>query len=120
MPSRARFAEFVATVEAGRFVEAIERFYASNATSQENLGLLTRGREAFADKERAALERSGIATVAGSVALLDGDRTAVNWRFEITGPNGVVRTLDEIAWQRWEGEHIVEERFYYDPAQLRG
>ena len=26
--------------------------------------------------------------------------------------------MEELAYQRWEGERIVEEKFYYDPAQL--
>jgi hypothetical protein len=25
--------------------------------------------------------------------------------------------MEELAWQRWEGERIVEETFFYDPAQ---
>ena len=27
--------------------------------------------------------------------------------------------LEELAWQRWEGERIAEERFFYDPRQTR-
>ena len=26
--------------------------------------------------------------------------------------------MEELAWQRWEGERIAEEQFFYDPAQL--
>jgi hypothetical protein len=26
--------------------------------------------------------------------------------------------MDELAYQRWEGERIAEETFFYDPAQL--
>jgi hypothetical protein len=33
---------------------------------------------------------------------------------------GRTRRLDELARQRWQGDRIVEERFYYDPAQLQG
>jgi hypothetical protein len=25
--------------------------------------------------------------------------------------------MEELAYQRWEGERIVEEQFFYDPAQ---
>jgi hypothetical protein len=32
----------------------------------------------------------------------------------------VSRSLEEIAWQRWEGERIAEETFFYDPRQLAG
>lgn len=118
MPTRARLDAFIATVEAQRFVEAIELFYAVHATGQENLGRLTEGRDALVAKEQAALARGPIATVSGSIAVCEGDRAAIRWRFEMTRPDGSVRVLDEIAWQRWEGDRIVEERFYYDPGQL--
>jgi hypothetical protein len=26
--------------------------------------------------------------------------------------------MDELAYQRWEDERIVEEKFFYDPRQL--
>ena len=26
--------------------------------------------------------------------------------------------MEELAYQRWEGERIAEETFFYDPAQL--
>jgi hypothetical protein len=26
--------------------------------------------------------------------------------------------MEELAYQRWEGERIAEEKFFYDPAQL--
>ena len=47
MPTPARFADFVATVEAGRYVEAIERFYAPHASMQENMGRSIIGRGAL-------------------------------------------------------------------------
>lgn len=106
-------------VEGGRFVEAIEAFYAEDATAQENLGRTTVGRAALVEKERAALTRNDIVARKGSVLLVDGDRVAINWVFEMTDDTRTTRVLDEIAWQRWEGDRIVEERFYYDPGQMR-
>jgi len=119
MPTPARVAAFVAMVEAGDFVEAIEAFYAEGATAQENLGRILRGRKALIENERAALTRNVIIARKGSVALVDGDRVAIRWVFEMTDGPGTTRVLDEIAWQRWAGDRIVEERFYYDPAQMR-
>jgi hypothetical protein len=26
--------------------------------------------------------------------------------------------MEELAYQRWEGERVAEEKFFYDPAQL--
>jgi hypothetical protein len=27
--------------------------------------------------------------------------------------------MEKLAYQRWEGERIAEEQFFYDPAHLR-
>ena len=67
----------------------------------------------------AALTRNTIVARKGSVALVGADHSAIRWVFEITDAAGTTRVLDEIAWQRWEGDRIVEERFYYDPGQVR-
>lgn len=39
---------------------------------------------------------------------------------EFTRPDGKMLRMDELALQRWRGEKVVEERFFYDPAQVRG
>ena len=119
MPTPARVAAFVAMVEAGQYVEAIEAFYAEDASMQENLGRTVTGRAALMDNERAALTRNTIVARKGSIALVDGDHAAIRWVFEMTDAAGTTRVLDEIAWQRWDGDRIVEERFYYDPGQMR-
>jgi hypothetical protein len=28
--------------------------------------------------------------------------------------------LEEIAWQTWRGDQLIEERFFYDPKQMAG
>lgn len=49
--------------------------------------------------------------------LIDGDRVVIHWIFDFVGHDGAGFTLDELAFQRWQGDKIVEERFYYDPSQ---
>jgi hypothetical protein len=44
----------------------------------------------------------------------------IHWLFTFTLKDGGTRTLDEIAYQRWEGDKMREERFYYDPKQMQG
>ena len=51
--------------------------------------------------------------------LIDGDRVAISWRFTFTPAEGEPRAMEEVALQRWAGERIAEERFFYDPRQLR-
>ena len=51
--------------------------------------------------------------------FVDGDRSVIRWVFEFTGHDGRSFRQDELAYQKWAGDKIVEERFYYDPAQAR-
>ena len=50
--------------------------------------------------------------------LVDGDIVVIRWIFRFEWLDGGVTLMEELAWQRWEGERVVEERFFYDPAQL--
>ena len=38
-------------------------------------------------------------------------------RLQVAARDGRTFRQDELAWQRWVGDKIAEERFYYDPAQ---
>jgi len=121
MPSQHRVSEFVAAVSEGRHVEAIEAFYAEDATMKENLGPERRGRDVLIQQERAVLDRlTTIVTQHVGVVLIDGDHVVINWVFEMTGRDGSVRRMDELALQTWRDDRIVEEQFYYDPGQLAG
>ena len=120
MPSRTRVAELVSYVQAGKYVEAISDFYAETAFMKENHGEPRIGRDNLIKHERAVL--AGLAqmrTERVGAVLVDGDHVTINWVFEMTTRDGKKRLLDELALQKWSGERIVEEQFYYDPAQLR-
>ena len=118
MPTRDTVKRFVDAVEAGRYVEAIERFYTEDASMQENQQPPRRGRAALAEHERQVLARmKEIRTLPGTRFLIDGDSVVIRWRFELAYADGRRTALDEVAWQRWAGDLIAEERFYYDPAQ---
>jgi hypothetical protein len=41
----------------------------------------------------------------------------IRWQFRFDWLDGTVTKMEEIAYQRWEGERIAEETFFYDPAQ---
>jgi len=87
---------------------------------KENGGEPRVGRENLIQHERAALaRRAQIRTERVGPVLVDGDRVTINWVFEIATRDGKNCRLDELALQKWDGERIVEEQFYYDPAQLK-
>ena len=119
MPSRERVNAFVATVRQGRYVEAIADFYAPEATMRENLGEARGGRDALIAHEKATMAAfARIETVAAEPVMVDGDKVAIGWTFAFTAGDGTVRRLAELALQTWRGEEIVEEQFFYDPAQM--
>ena len=120
MPSRERVEGLIAMVEQGKYVEAIREFYAEDASMQENDEPARTGRDRLIEHEWRMLSAHKAArTLPGSSFLVDGDRVVVHWVFEFTRPDGARFRMDELAHQRWRGDRILEERFYYDPAQLR-
>jgi ketosteroid isomerase-like protein len=119
MPSLATLQAFAATVESNDHVGAIRNFYAPDARTLENDGAARVGRDALAEPESAVLASvAGVATKRLGPLLLDGDHSAICWRFEFTGKDGKVRAMEEVAWQTWRGEQVIEEHFFYDPQQM--
>ncbi|HWY25306.1 MAG TPA: nuclear transport factor 2 family protein [Nevskia sp.] len=117
MPSRERVAQLVQRVERGEFVEALQEFYAEDASTQENEGAPRQGRALLIANERQLLAVMRVRTLPCEAWFVDGDRAVIHWQFEFTDANGRCMQMDELALQQWRGEHIVQERFYYDPAQ---
>jgi ketosteroid isomerase-like protein len=118
MPSEERVRRLIGMVEAGRFVEAIEEFYAPDATMQENVQPARRGLDQLVAGERRVLAAfKEVRTLPVESFFIDGDRVVIRWVFEFVGHDGRSFRQDELAYQRWDGDRIVEERFYYDPSQ---
>jgi len=117
MPSRAVVEDFIATIERGEFLEALPKFYAEDMTAQENNLPPRVGRAAQIANEEAALKRMRFDSIEAVSYLVDGDRVAINYVFEMTTVTGARLRMDEIAYQVWRGDQIVSERYFYDPAQ---
>ena len=120
MPDRSRVEAFIKTVVSNAHVRAIEDFYWEDASMQENSLPPRRGRNVLVEHEANTLKRvERMHTHPDPTFLVDGDLVVVNWRFDVTEPGGQTWHLDEIALQRWRGDRIAEERFFYDTAALR-
>jgi hypothetical protein len=119
MPSPELLERFIAKVESNDHVGAIEQFYAMNATMQENDLPPRVGREALVANERRALARMrSVHSQCVRPVFQSGERVVIRWVFEFETLEGARIRMEELAYQRWEGERIVEEKFYYDPRQL--
>ena len=119
MPTRETLDRFVARVEQSAHVEAIREFYAQDASMQENNDPPRVGRDALVAHETSALARA--ASVQSTCVLpvfVDGDHVVIRWIFEFTWKDGSSGRIEELAYQRWEGERIVQEQFFYDPKQF--
>lgn len=117
MPERARVDAFVAAVVSGDHVRAIADFYHDDATMQEPGKEPRRGRETLMAHEAKALSRvARMHTHPPRAVLVDGDNVVVHWVFDAIAHDGTARRLEELAIQRWRGDRIAEERFFYDTA----
>ena len=106
-------------VEAGRFVEAIDAHYASDASSHESTGLDTMGKPALLTKERSFLTTVDAWDHIEAVdVLIDGQTAAIHWKFEFTS-GGKRFKLEEIALQHWSGDganaRVVREQYFTFP-----
>jgi len=121
MPSREILDAFVAHVMSEDHVGAIERYYAEDASMQENSDEPRVGRETLMAGERRMLARwTTVKTELIGGPLVDGDTVAIRWRFTFTAAEGKPLVIEEVAWQQWEGDKVKREIFFYDPAQRGG
>jgi hypothetical protein len=119
MPSRDIVEAFAKRLENGEFVEAIEQYYTPDAATYENNAAPMVGRDKLVAKERGVLAAfKEVKAIRVGPSLIEGDNVASRWIFSFTNAEGVTRTLEEIAWQTWRGDQLIEERFYYDPKQM--
>ncbi len=118
MPDRSRVEAFISTVVSGDHVAAIADFYHEDAYMQENDEDPRKGREHLLAHEKAALDRiQSMETHPVKNYLIDGDKVVIQWTFDIVDAKGQKRRLEELAMQKWKGDRIQEERFFYDSAR---
>lgn len=119
MPTAETLERFIARVESNAHVEAIQEFYAPHASMQENMAPPRVGRDTLVAHEAAALARAkSVHSACVRPVFTHGDHVVIRWIFEFTWKDGSVGRIEELAYQRWEGEKIVQEQFFYDPRQF--
>jgi SnoaL-like domain len=118
MPSQETLERFVARVESNAHDKAVEEFYTEDSSMQENLGPPRVGRDKHiaAEKQILGMVKSMTSTCVRPV-FVSGDHVVIRWIFNFEFLNGTAMRMEELAYQRWEGERIAEETFFYDPAQ---
>jgi ketosteroid isomerase-like protein len=118
MPSHDTLERFIARVETNAHDDAILEFYTEDASMQENNAPPRLGRAVLVERERSVLARAkSVRSTCVRPVLVSGDVVVVRWIFEFVWKDGSTMRMEELAYQRWEGEKIAQEQFFYDPAQ---
>jgi len=118
MPTAETLERFIARVEENAHAEACEEFYTADASMRENQGPPRIGRDVHVAHEHTVMARTrSVTSKCVRPVFVNGDRVVIRWLFRFEWLDGTVTEMEELAYQRWEGERIAEEQFFYDPAQ---
>jgi hypothetical protein len=118
MPTSDTIERFIVRVEQNAHAEAVEEFYTQDSSMQENLSPPRVGRDKHVAAERNIMSRAkSVSSQCARPVFVNGDRVVFRWIFQFEWLDGTITRVEEIAYQRWEGERIAEETFFYDPAQ---
>lgn len=118
MPTAATLDRLIARVEENAHAEAVEEFYTFEASMQENQSPPRVGRDAHVANERKVFSRvKSVTSKCVRPVFVNGDYVVIRWIFHFEWQDGSFTHMEELAYQRWEGERIAEETFFYDPAQ---
>src|ERR1700723_2252633 len=107
MPSAETVNRFVARVEANAHVEAVEEFYTENSSMRENQAPPRVGRDAHVANERRFLSRlKSLTSKCVRPIFANEDFVVIRWNFTFELHDGTHVEMDELTYQRWEGERI--------------
>lgn len=69
--------------------------------------------------ERQVLSRAqSVQSTCVRPVFVSGDLVVIRWIFQFHWKNGSSTRMEELAYQRWEGERVAQEQFFYDPSQF--
>ncbi|HYO94775.1 MAG TPA: nuclear transport factor 2 family protein [Polyangiaceae bacterium] len=108
---------FVRLLNAGKGLQAMERFYHAEVVVFENRTLARAGRDACMEHERQqlALQPSPLSfRLLKSAVDPQSGAAFLEYVLRFQAPDGRRLRLEQVAVQRWSEGKIVEERFYYE------
>jgi len=121
MPKPETIEEFIAMVESNEHDKAIEKFYTSDASMQENQAEPRVGRDLLVTNEKNTLQKvKSLVSKCIRPYFVNDDEVVIQWYFRFEWKNGSISEIEEITRQNWEGELIKSEQFFYDPRQFAG
>jgi len=109
-------------VGSGQMLDAFEKYYHDDVVMVEATGEVRKGKAA--NREFSKQWMSGLKEVHGggtnAITSNEEDKTtAVESWMEVTFKDGNRIKMEEVAVQKWEGDQIIHERFYYNAAPMQ-
>ena len=118
MPKLETIENFIAMVEANQHVEAVERFYALEASVQDNQSE-PRGKDKQIENEKKLLQQvKKMYSKCVRPYFINDNYVVIQWHFRFEFKNDTFINIEEIAHQQWKDEQIEKEQFFYDPKQF--
>jgi hypothetical protein len=119
MPKLDTIEQFVSMVEANKHDKAIEKFYTSNASMQENQSEPRVGIDNLVANERKTLSKvKSMTSKCVRPFFVKDDHVVIQWKFRFEWKDNTISEIEEITHQQWNGELINKEQFFYDPKQF--
>jgi hypothetical protein len=111
--------EMYQMVHSGQAMEAFEKFYHEESSMTEATGEVRKGKAV--SREFELNWQSSIKEVhGGGVHAITSDEengiAMVEAWMDATLKDATRMKMEEIARQKWQGDQIIEERFYYNPG----
>jgi ketosteroid isomerase-like protein len=101
----------------GKLLEAFDKYYHKDVVMVEATGETRKGKEANRKFQTEFLGMVKDIHGSGVTAITSNEKDGVtmveSW-MDITFKDGKRNKMEEVAVQKWQGDHIINERFYYN------
>jgi len=122
MTYKERAAEIYQMLGNGLGMDAFEKFYHKDVVMIECSGDVRKGKNTNREFEKNFFASVEEVHGGGVIAITSDEVNAItmveSW-MDITFKDGNRVKMEEVARQKWQGEQIIEERFYYNTAGMR-
>lgn len=108
-------------INTGQLLEAFEKYYAEDVEMVEATGATRLGKDINREYEKKFIGMVKEIHGGGVPGITANEETGVtmveSW-MDVTFADGNRVKMEQVAVQRWKGDQIVYERFYYNPGPM--
>jgi len=121
MKNKGLVSEMYQMIGNGNAMEAFEKYYDEDVVMIEATGSVRKGKDKNREFEKQFFSMIKELHGGGPVAITSDEEngiTMVETWIDVTFKDGNRVKMEQVARQKWVGNKIVEERFYYNPPKM--